>query len=113
MCSMRVDVGVIEVVAAAEHEVLEEMGETGLAGFLVLGADVIPGVHGDDGGLVVFVDENGETVGENELGVGDVGDGDGVGFGGGFCGGGFGFRGGSVVGGLGYGGNGGEECDSG
>ena len=54
------------------------MGETGLAGFLVLGADVIPGIDGDDGSFVVFVDQNGETVAEDKFGVGDVGDGDGV-----------------------------------
>ena len=68
-----VDVGEIEILAAAEHEVLEEMGETGLAGFFVFGADVIPGVDGDDGSFVVFVDDDGETVGEDEFGVGDVG----------------------------------------
>ena len=105
-----VDVGEIEIFAAAEHQVLEEMGETGVAGFFVLGADMIPGVDGDDGGLVVFVDEDGEAVMENEFGVGNVGDGDGVGFGGGFCRCVFGFRGGSFVGGLGNGGNGGEKC---
>ncbi len=104
-----IDVGEIEILAAAEHKVLEEMSETGAAGFFVFGADVIPGVDGDDWGFVVFVDEDGETVGENKFGVRDVWDVYGVGFGGRFCGRGFRLDGGSVVGGLGYGGNGGDE----
>ena len=77
-----VDVRDVEILRAGEHEVFEEMSETGLAGFLVFGTDVIPGIDGDDGSFVVFVDENGETVAEDKFGVGDVGDGDGVGLGG-------------------------------
>ena len=77
-----VDVSEIEIFAAGEHEMLEEVCESRPAGLFVFGADVIPGVDGDDGGFVVFMDENGESVGKNEFGVGDVGDRDGV-FGGG------------------------------
>ena len=77
-----VDVRDVEILRAGEHEVFEEMSETGLAGFLVFGTDVIPGIDGDDGSFVVFVDQNGETVTEDKFGVGDVGDGDGVGLGG-------------------------------
>ncbi len=78
-----VDIGIVKILAAGEHEVFEEMGETGFAGLFVFGADVIPGVDGDDGGFVIFVHEDGEAVGEDEFGVGNVGDGDVVAFGGG------------------------------
>ena len=81
-----VDVGEIEIFAAAEHQVFEEVGETGLAGFFVFGADVIPGVDGDDGSFVVLVDQDGEAVIEDKFGVRNVGNGD-------FRGGGFGGRG--------------------
>ena len=60
------------VLAAAEHEVLEEMGEAGLAGALVLGADVVPDVDGDDGRFVVLVDDQGESVFEDEFLVGNI-----------------------------------------
>jgi len=33
---------------------------------------VVPDVHGDDGGLVVFVDHQRETIGEREFLKGDV-----------------------------------------
>src|SRR6267143_7205042 len=52
--------------SAVEHQMLEQVGETGAAGPLVLRADVIPDVHGDDGRLVVLVHQHGETVLENE-----------------------------------------------
>src|ERR1700756_3885949 len=68
-----VDVGVVEILAAAEHEVLEQVGEAGFAGFFVFRADVVPGVYGDDGRFVIFVNQDGEAVGEHKLGVGNVG----------------------------------------
>ena len=63
----------------------EEVGETGFAGFFILGADVIPGIDGNDGSFVVLVDQESEAVIEDELGVRDVGNGNfrgGRGFGG-------------------------------
>ena len=45
--------------AAAEHQVLEEMREAGFARLFVFRADVVPEVHGDDGRLMVFVDNQG------------------------------------------------------
>src|SRR5215470_18045074 len=69
-----VDVGVVEIFAAAEHEMFKKMGKAGLARFFVFGADVVPGVNGDDGSFVVFVNKNGEAVGEDEFTVRDVGD---------------------------------------
>ncbi len=66
------DVAFLMVLAAAEHEVLEEMGEAGLAGALVLGAHVVPDVDGDDGRLVVLVDDEGESVFQDEFLVGHI-----------------------------------------
>ena len=43
--TQRLEIVVVEVLASVEHEVFEEMGEPGLARFLVLGAHVIPHVY--------------------------------------------------------------------
>ena len=51
---------------------LEQVGEPGLAEFLVLRADVVPDVDGDDGRLAVFMNDQGEPVVEHELFVRDV-----------------------------------------
>ena len=63
---------VVMVLRAVEHQVFEQMGEPGLAGHLVLGAHVVPEVGGDDGRLVVFVNDDTQSVVEHELAVGDV-----------------------------------------
>ena len=60
------------VLAAAEHEVLEEMSEAGLAGPLVLRAHVVPDVDRDDGRFVVLVDDESQAVFEDEFLVGDI-----------------------------------------
>ena len=49
---------------AFEHQMLEEMGETGVSGLLVLRADVIPDVDGDDRTVVILVEEHVEAVRE-------------------------------------------------
>ena len=49
---------------ALEHHVLEQVGEAGLARLLVLGADVVPEVHGDDGREVVLGDDEAQAVGQ-------------------------------------------------
>jgi hypothetical protein len=54
--------------------VLEEMGEAGPADLFVLGADVIPGVDGNDGSFVVLANDKGEAISENEFLVRDIGD---------------------------------------
>ena len=59
------EVVVVEVLRAVEHQVLEEVREAGLARPLVLGADVVPDVHGDDRRLVVLVDDERQAVGEH------------------------------------------------
>ena len=66
------EVVVVEVLRAVEHQVLEQVREARLARLLVLRADVIPDVHRDDRRLVVLVDDQGEAVVENELLVRDV-----------------------------------------
>ena len=69
-----IDVREIEIFAAAEHEVLEEVGEAGFTGLFVFGADVIPGVDSDDGSFVVLVNNDGEAIVEDKFGEGNVGD---------------------------------------
>ena len=68
------EVVVVEVLAAVEHQVLEEVREAGLAGLLVLRAHVVPDVHRHDRRLVVLVHDQRQAVAEHELLVGDVGD---------------------------------------
>ena len=58
------------VLGPLEHEVFKEVGETGSAGLLVLRPDVIPDIHGDDRDVMVFVDDDVETVGERAFGEG-------------------------------------------
>ena len=49
---------------ALEHQVLEEMRESGPPWRLVFRADVIPEVDGDNGASVVFVQQQLETIGQ-------------------------------------------------
>jgi hypothetical protein len=55
------------MLTASEHDVLEQMSESGFTDFLVLGADVIPHVDRNDWSLVVFMNENGQSVIEDEF----------------------------------------------
>ena len=74
------DVGLFaDVLGAFEHHVLEEMGEAGAAGALVERADVIPEVDGDERQAMVFVGDDDETVGHDELFVLELGDLEGLG----------------------------------
>ena len=63
----------VVVLAAVEHQMLEEMRETGVTRLLILGAHVIPDVHRDDRGLMVFVHDHRQTVGQDEPLVRNVG----------------------------------------
>ena len=65
-------IGVV-MLGALEHHVLEQVSETGLARLLVLRADVVPHVHGDDGCRVILVQDDRETIGKRELLVGNLG----------------------------------------
>ena len=62
----------VVVLAAVEHQVLEQMSETGAARPLVLGADVIPDIHRDDRRLVILMDDQGQPVGQHEALKGNV-----------------------------------------
>ena len=53
---------VADVLRAGEEHVLEQMREAGAAGPLVLRADVVPEVDGDERGGVVFVEDDAEAV---------------------------------------------------
>ena len=66
------DVPALEIVAAAEHEVFKQVGEAGLTGLFILRAHVVPHVDRHNGRFVVFVDQNSQTVVENNLLVRDI-----------------------------------------
>ena len=55
------------------------MSKTGATRPLVLGPDVIPDIHRDDWGLVIFMNDQGQPVGQNESLKGNV-EGDRCGF---------------------------------
>ena len=65
------EVVIVEMLAAVEHQVLEQMREAGPAGPLVLGAHVIPDVHGHDRRLVVLVHQQRQAVFQDEPLIGD------------------------------------------
>ena len=50
----------------------EQVRETGFPGFFVLGANVIPDIHGHDRRLVVFVDDQAQAVVERVFGEVDI-----------------------------------------
>ena len=58
----RLKVSVVVVLRALEHQVFEEVGETGPARLLVLRPDVVPDVDRDDRAVAVLVDEDVESV---------------------------------------------------
>ena len=71
--------GLGDVARALEHDVLEEVGEAGLALDLVLGPDVVPEVDRDDRGEVVLGDDDPQAVVETLVAEHDLGDGGGHG----------------------------------
>src|SRR5262249_52169115 len=62
-----------DVLAALEQHVLEEVGEAGPAWPLVLRADVIPEVDGDQGEAAVEVEDDAQPVSQGVLGEAEVG----------------------------------------
>ena len=67
--------GLGDMSRALEHDVLEEVGETGLARHLVLRADVVPEVHRDDRREMVLCDDDPQPVVEMVVAECDLGDG--------------------------------------
>jgi hypothetical protein len=59
------------VLGTVEEEVLEQVGEAGLAALLVARTDVVPHVHAHHRHAVVFVHDQGQAVGQHEFLVGD------------------------------------------
>src|SRR5271155_1669812 len=57
-----VDVASRRMLAAAKHKMFEEMRESRFAEFLVLRPHVVPRIDGHDGRLVVFVDDDRQSV---------------------------------------------------
>ena len=58
----------VVVLGPLEHQMFEQVGEPGAPRPLVLRADVIPEVHGDNRTAVVFVDQQRQSVGEHMSG---------------------------------------------
>ena len=71
--------GLRDVPRALEHDVLEEVGEAGLARDLVLGPDVVPEVDRDDRRQVVLGHDHAQAVVETLVAEGDLGNGGGHG----------------------------------
>jgi len=68
----RLKVAAIVMLRSLEHQMLEQVRKSGVAGPLVFRTDVIPEVHGDDRAGVVFVQQDVEAIGERVLGEGNV-----------------------------------------
>ena len=68
----RLEVAVIVVLRALEHQVLEEVRKPGAPGRLVLRSHVIPEVDRDDRTGMIFVDQDVEAVLETMMGIGNV-----------------------------------------
>ena len=64
-----------DVLRPLEHHVLEEVREAGSSQLLVLAADVVPQVHGDDGSQVVGRQDDAQAVGQAMPLDGNVGHG--------------------------------------
>ena len=62
----------VEVLTAVEHEVLKQVRKTTLAGFLILGANMVPDVYRYDGGFVIFMHHECEAIVECILFKGDI-----------------------------------------
>ncbi len=60
------------VLGAVEHQMLEQMRETGLAGRLVLRSDIVPDADRDDRRLAVLMHDHAQAVGKREGLVGDA-----------------------------------------
>ena len=60
------------MLAAAKHQVFEQMCEPGFAGLLILGANVVPEVDGHDRRLMVLMHDQSQSVVEHEFLVRDI-----------------------------------------
>ena len=68
----RMEVALVVVLRAFEHQMLEQMREPGPPRMLVLRPDVIPDVHRHHRQPVIFVDDHAQAVVERVLGEGNV-----------------------------------------
>ena len=68
----RLEVLVIEIFAAVEHQVFEEVCKAGFSHLLILGPNVVPDVDRDDRGLVIFVNDQAQPVVQSEFSEVDI-----------------------------------------
>ena len=66
------EIFVIVIFTAVEHQVLKQVSESGLAGFLVLRSDVIPDIYSHYRCFVIFMNNQTQAVVEREFGVVNV-----------------------------------------
>ncbi|MCG3120209.1 MAG: hypothetical protein ALAOOOJD_02834 [bacterium] len=62
----------IEIFAAIEHQMLEQMRKAAFAGFLILRTDVVPHIHRHDRRFVIFVHDERQPIGQHEFLVRNV-----------------------------------------
>ena len=55
-----------QIFRTVEHQMLEQMGEPGLAFGFVLRPDIVPGADRDDRGLAIFMDDDRQAIVELE-----------------------------------------------
>ena len=67
-----IQVLVIEILRTLEHQVLKQVGKAGAARDFIFGTDVVPDVDGDYRSLVVFVDNQCQSIVEHEFAIGDI-----------------------------------------
>jgi hypothetical protein len=67
----RREVAGVVMFGTLEHQVLEQVRKAGPSWTLVLGSDVVPEVHGNDGDVVVLMDDDVEAVGQRVFGERD------------------------------------------
>ncbi len=68
----RLDVASRSVLAAAKHQMFEQVRKAGLAGLLVLRPDVVPHVDRHDRSLVILMDDYRQSVVQYEPRVGNI-----------------------------------------
>ena len=65
----RLEVFVVVILAAVEHQVLKQMREAGFAAHFILGANVVPDIDRNNRRFSVFVHDKAQTVIQREFGV--------------------------------------------
>src|ERR1700749_4709215 len=68
-----IEIRMVEILAAAEHQVLKQVRKTCFARLLIFRTDVILSIYWDDGRFMVLMHKDRQPIFQNELRVLDVG----------------------------------------